>query len=147
MNEQLIPNAVGRLDDVVEAIRGGNPLQAAKLLDDEYSRLMGRRDHIRKEMDKVETAINDVNWFTLKMRDREAWERVRVACGGTDEPVNEPDPWREAKATFESWRTWHERPIGPVVKYYDHLTAENERLAKRVAELEAADSEPKGGGE
>lgn len=53
----------------------------------------------------------------------------------------EADPWREAKemladkALFRSGRS----RLKPVAELYDHLTAENARLAKRVAELENPD--------
>lgn len=44
------------------------------------------------------------------------------------------DPWREAKSCIESWR--NEKYLSIVSTFFDHLTAENERLTKRVAELE-----------
>ena len=56
----------------------------------------------------------------------------------------EADPWLEAKTMIEGWRkdilSWrHISPAGEnAVHLFDHLTAENARLEKRVAELEAA---------
>ena len=50
----------------------------------------------------------------------------------------EADPWREAKGWVSSWRGQDDYPV--VVKYIDHLAAENARLEKRVAEWEAEDT-------
>ena len=58
----------------------------------------------------------------------------------------EADPWREAKTMIEGWRKdilsgRHISPAGEnAVHLFDHLTAENARLEKRVAELEAEDA-------
>lgn len=52
------------------------------------------------------------------------------------------DPWREAKTMIEGWRKdilsgRHISPAGENAVYlFDHLTAENARLTKRVEELE-----------
>lgn len=51
----------------------------------------------------------------------------------------ESDPWREAKERIEVRRSNGNSPC--LVAYIDHLTAENARLTKRVAELEAAASD------
>ena len=50
----------------------------------------------------------------------------------------EADPWRDVKADLETWRktTRHEGTRRHIA-FYDHLTAENAKLAARVAELEA----------
>lgn len=53
------------------------------------------------------------------------------------------DPWREAKERIERWRRLAKELGGMVVEkemveYVDHLTAERDRLTKRVAELEDA---------
>lgn len=81
-SEQLIPNAVGRLDDVVEAIRNRDLDRAANLLDSEFVRLETKREQIRNDLHKVEKAISEVNHFRFKFRSEDEWERVRVACGG-----------------------------------------------------------------
>lgn len=53
------------------------------------------------------------------------------------------DPWRDAKTMIEGWRKdilsgRHISPAGEnAVHLFDHLTAENARLEKRVKELEA----------
>lgn len=53
------------------------------------------------------------------------------------------DPWRDAKTMIEGWRKdilsgRHISPAGEnAVHLFDHLTAENDRLEKRVKELEA----------
>lgn len=54
----------------------------------------------------------------------------------------ESDPWRKAKESIDHWRSCGMWP--DITGLYDHLTAENERMAKRVAELEA---ETKGEGD
>lgn len=95
-NEQLIPNAVGRLDDVVEAIRSRDLDRAANLLDAELARLEAKREQIRNDLGKVEKAISEVNHFRFKFRSEEEWERVRVACGCAVLPcgrgVTQPPP-------------------------------------------------------
>lgn len=51
----------------------------------------------------------------------------------------EADPWRDAKMRLVEFKLFTD-DVGefrPVKDYVDHLTAENDRLAKRVAELEA----------
>lgn len=90
-SEQLIPNAVGRLDDVVEALRDGDVDRAANLLDAELARLEAKREQIRNDLGKVEKAISEVNHFRFKFRSEEEWERVRVTCGGGVE-VTQPPP-------------------------------------------------------
>lgn len=52
------------------------------------------------------------------------------------------DPWREAKEAIEKWRKMDDgglvwNPERKAIALVDHLTAENVRLTKRVAELEA----------
>lgn len=49
--------------------------------------------------------------------------------------AEQADPWREARGWVSSWRGQGDYPV--VVSYVDHLTAENDRFAARVAELEA----------
>lgn len=88
-SEQLIPNAVGRLDDVVEAIRSRDLDRAANLLDAELARLEAKQEQIRNDLNKVEKAISEVNHFRFKFRSKEEWERVRVACGGGSEVKGE----------------------------------------------------------
>lgn len=45
------------------------------------------------------------------------------------------DPCQQSRETIEHWRKTGSMTVH--VQHFDHLTAENERLAKRVAELEA----------
>lgn len=48
------------------------------------------------------------------------------------------DPWMEAKKSIDHWRSCGMWP--DITGLYDHLTAENAKLEKRVAELEAEDA-------
>ena len=82
ISEQLIPNAVGRLDDVVEAIKNRDLDRAEELLDSELARLESKREQIRNDLGKVENAISEVNHFKLKFRSEEEWQRVRAARWG-----------------------------------------------------------------
>lgn len=50
--------------------------------------------------------------------------------------AEQADPWREAKEFCDDYRGDKER-FGIVTAYIDHLTAERDRLAARVEELEA----------
>lgn len=50
------------------------------------------------------------------------------------------DPWREAKRDIEESRSSTFEKCQRFISYVDHLTAENARLEKRVAELEAEDA-------
>lgn len=54
--------------------------------------------------------------------------------------VEQADPWREVKGVISLWRTEPDcflPTTAMIVAYVDHLTAKNEQLAARVAELEA----------
>lgn len=60
--------------------------------------------------------------------------------------AEQADPWREHRASVEFMRktVYAAADVPKVVAYVDYLTAENDRLAARVAELEAANEPPFG---
>lgn len=75
---------------------------------------------------------------------------LAAAVGSVEEQIArleaEADPWREAKAYFDEYRKkqYLSHNAKQAIAHYDHLTAEVERLEKRVAELEAGkeDADP-----
>lgn len=82
-NEQLIPNAVGRLDDVVEALKAGDKQKAGNLL---YERAEQVREKIIRaddEHQKAKREFNEITSFSYRVINQTDFaERVRVACGG-----------------------------------------------------------------
>ena len=85
-SEQLIPNAVGRLDDVVEALKNGDVAKAQDLLFERGGIVVERRDAISKEWSKADAELRCVHSFAEKIgRDKDFAYCVRVACGGGTE--------------------------------------------------------------
>ncbi|MBI1324391.1 hypothetical protein GC170_14565 [bacterium] len=82
-DEQIIPNAVGRLDDVVDAIREGRIDDACTLLDSEAKRRSGKVEAIEAELQRERDALCEVEEFRFElgsvMLDR--IEMFRRACG------------------------------------------------------------------
>lgn len=89
--EQLIPKAVGRLDDVVKAFQEGRPLRVYNLLHKEDIRLRSREFRLNEEIEKVSCAITEVD-LTLMLasriahgdasdREKERWNEICRACG------------------------------------------------------------------
>lgn len=87
--EQLIPNAVGRLDDVVEAIRGGRIDEACTLLEAEGDRRQAKLESIKAELEKERDALIDVESFRFELGAAtiDRIEKIRLACGGGKEVV------------------------------------------------------------
>lgn len=88
-DEQLIPNAVGRIDAITEAIRDGDRKRAIELVLAEQTRLFERYEAEAVSMDKLTRAIDDVTAFAKAIdpdpnetSDDSTWSRARVACGG-----------------------------------------------------------------
>jgi hypothetical protein len=72
----VIPNSVGRLDDVVDAIRNGDWDRAIELLDVEQKRLAEKYHAIAAELDKCREACSQVSDFEVAIR-RE-WPRIET---------------------------------------------------------------------
>jgi hypothetical protein len=78
----VIPNAVGRLDDVVEAIRDGDRERAYDLLHCEFSRLVQKKIRHDKEGEKIRHAQDEVGEFMLAIRKyQDSWDVARKLCG------------------------------------------------------------------
>lgn len=101
-DEQLIPNAVGRLDDVVEAIREGKRGLAVKLLEVEVERRVAKERGFRSQLED-ELAKRHAVQNVLAIADSDfdecdgQWIELRRACGwsgvdGVTEPVEELPP-------------------------------------------------------
>lgn len=82
MSEQLIPNAVGRLDDVVEAIRRGDIDKACTLLEAEGDRRHAKLESIKAELEKERDALIDVESFRFELGAAtiDRIEKIRMAC-------------------------------------------------------------------
>jgi len=81
--EQLIPNAVGRLDDVVEAIRDGRKNDVIALLCDREIPVLFKVEIAKDEMEKAESEFDAIHAFLMRYaKEPDFAERVRVACGG-----------------------------------------------------------------
>lgn len=76
-----IPNAVGRIDEITDAIRDGDRKRAIMLTDLENSRLLGRLSEVEREMAKVTTAVRETENFRNDLYDDEAWNQARRDCG------------------------------------------------------------------
>lgn len=106
---QLIPNAVGRLDDVVEALADGDCVVAEILLVARRVEVGRKYDLARAEAAKHFEELNSINAFIAALRDDEGFrERARLACGGGPSaeeatPDEEADPL-DMGPDFDSWR-------------------------------------------
>lgn len=79
--EQLIPNAVGRLDDVVEAIREGDRERAKKLLAFELARIMEKKRDYEKHYWAAAKCVDSVEEFANRIGVDDWWNLARRACG------------------------------------------------------------------
>lgn len=87
-DEQLIPNAVGRLDDVVAALRAGDVVKASNLLIQRSKDVVAKRDEYAKNWRNADEELQCLAGFVTNLgADRDFAERVRVACGGGERPV------------------------------------------------------------
>jgi len=78
----LLPNAVGRLDNVVAAIRDGDRDRVIELLQAEKERLKAKRTANFDEGTKIYKAIESVSWFLIDCEnDDEKCREVLRACG------------------------------------------------------------------
>lgn len=86
--EQLIPNAVGRLDDVVEALAAGDAKKAKELLFERAKAISRKAAVAGEEYDKANRERDAVVFFGFKITsDPDFVERVRLACGGGKEVI------------------------------------------------------------
>lgn len=84
--EPLIPNAVGRLDDVVEASAAGDVQKASKLLFERGVDVKAKRDKAWAEFTNARKEFQTLGTFMFRINEPGDFaERVRVACGGSAE--------------------------------------------------------------
>jgi hypothetical protein len=77
-----IPNAVGRIDAITEAIREGDRLNAVALTGCEHLRLLRRISEIKAELSKVEKSCDDVRAFGYAIEHNDqAWAQAMRDCG------------------------------------------------------------------
>lgn len=77
----IIPNSVGRIDAITEAIRDGDRERAIELTDLENSRLLRKLSEVEREMAKVMTAVRETENFRNDLYDDEVWNKARRDCG------------------------------------------------------------------
>jgi hypothetical protein len=110
----VIPNAVGRIDAITEAIRDGDRERAWDLLFYESMRLMQKCGRILAEFESARIAKKDVmNCLNKIKADDEYWHKARKACGwsgvpGFEGPVEKLPPVKPALRA-------EELPIGTVM--------------------------------
>lgn len=101
-----------------------------------------RRRRMSDELDQLRVRLDILNQY-------QHWVFTRDAIKSTQDKIArlevEQDPWREAKEFASAYRDPNAHKssnLQKLIAHYDHLTAENERLTKRVAELEEATEPP-----
>ena len=80
----VIPNAVGRIDEIVDAIRDGDRFKAIELLEAESKRLADSANTIHDQYKKRLTQYFDAKFFLdsiSDIRNRVDWEQARRDCG------------------------------------------------------------------
>lgn len=83
MNDQIIPNAVGRLDDVVEAIRDVDIIAVLELLHERRKQVWEKIDHLKKLHEKaVAEDCEIMRFMDLYAENSDFRHRAREACGG-----------------------------------------------------------------
>jgi hypothetical protein len=109
----VIPNAVGRIDAITEAIRDGDRERAIELVGAEQKRLAQKYHAIASELDKCREACSQVSDFEIAIRIDKCWHKARKACGwsgvpGFEGPVEKLPPVKPALRA-------EELPIGTVM--------------------------------
>jgi len=78
----LLPNAVGRLDNVVEAIRDGDHKRTIQLLSAERDRLLKKSKIQYLEQGKTKFARWSIEGFVNNItNNKDRWHEARKACG------------------------------------------------------------------
>ena len=77
----VIPNAIGRLDDVVEAIRDGDRERARELLNAWQNRLARKYFLTAVDLDKCRQACLEFFDFEREIGNDKFWHEARKACG------------------------------------------------------------------
>lgn len=80
----IIPNSVGRIDEIAEAIRGGDRFKAIELLESEAKRLADSANVIHEQYKKRLTQYFDAKFFLdsiSDVRNKDAWLQARRDCG------------------------------------------------------------------
>lgn len=109
----VMPNAVGRLDDVVEAIRDGDRERVVKLLRSEQERLAAQHTAQFEQSNKTYMSLMNVYLFLIDIENDEKWAEARKACGwsgvdGFEGPIETLPP---AKPALRA----EELPLGTVM--------------------------------
>ena len=85
----IIPNSVGRIDAITDAIRNGDREQAIQLTGCEHVRLLRKWNALKIEMDKIRRDCEETTAFKAAIEDiDDAWHMARVECGHKPETVN-----------------------------------------------------------
>ena len=77
----MIPNAVGRIDAITEAIRDGDRERAFAMIEEECKRLDAKRHAIGEEARKADAAYHSVVTFGCDLTYDAKWHQARRDCG------------------------------------------------------------------
>jgi hypothetical protein len=81
-NEMIIPNAVGRIDAITDAIREGDRGKAQMLLAEEAKRLARECKAAHNQYVRYDKTFNEVIEFYLSLGLNDAlWRQARIDCG------------------------------------------------------------------
>lgn len=87
-SEQLIPNAVGRLDDVVAAIKEGQRASVIALLSERELYVLLKKENAEEEAAKAKSEFDVIHEFLIKFATSPDFaERVRQSLGTGEQLV------------------------------------------------------------
>lgn len=145
-----LPASVGRLDDVVEAIREGDRERALELLHDECKRRIEIEDKEKEEWTRRQNARHAVQTFGCNLQNDNAfWLKARRACGwsgveGFEWPVETLPPVKPAfydeasdfteddAKVLDEWMKSKLKPLKPKPRSQLGWAVERARLACKV---------------
>lgn len=107
MKTKLIPNSVGRLDDVLEAIRGDQLIPAIELLKKEAARIEQARSVASKEAARLANAKTEIyDFINTIAAGNDHWKNVRIEAGADLSAV-----YKEGYALLDQWRRDLDNPF------------------------------------
>lgn len=84
MNDYQIPVAVGRIDEILEAIATGDNAETIRLVANEKDRLMDRHASLFEQTQKTLEAIRQISQFQRKIEsDKSFFEQIKNQIQGS----------------------------------------------------------------
>lgn len=68
MSDFQIPNAVGRIDEIIEAIEQGDRIEAVRLVENQKNRLMDKHAVLFEQTQKTMESIHQISQFQRKIK-------------------------------------------------------------------------------